>query len=535
MSQQASLHGLPELVSTPLEEEPKTQTLWARPAADVTQPASPSGLYDQLTLPGIDAGPVRGAKLADAERVFVNRNLKLADIEWFGFDMDYTLALYNQEAMDALSVRVTVDDMIRRGYPSSLRDLHFDTRFPIRGLLVDKQEGNILKMNRFKVITKGYHGTKRLSKWEIETLYTHKRVRPGTPRYHWIDTLFGLSEVTAYAAIVDALEARGGRVDYARVFQDVRDSIDAAHRDGRVHGEVTAHPSLYINPDPRLPETLHKLRSAGKKLFLLTNSPREYTEKVMSYIFAGPEGQCHGQYTSWRHYFDIIVTRAGKPGWFRGTRPFYECEGIGRKLAGGSLERGRIYEEGNLEDFERYLGVPGSQVLYVGDHIYGDILKSKKESAWHTALVVQELDQELSAHALSCTDMARQRELRDAREALEDNLRFHARRMREWGQQGDRDPSGPSTLERARAEREMNQLRIKLSEVNAAHADLDRKINHRFHPYWGSLLKEHAEMSSFGVQVSGFADIYMRSVSCLCHYSPRQFFRSTRDLMPHES
>lgn len=34
-------------------------------------------------------------------------------------------------------------------------------------------------------------------------------------------------------------------------------------------------------------------------------------------------------------------------------------------------------------------------MLYVGDHIYGDILRSKKTLGWRTMLVVPELDTEL--------------------------------------------------------------------------------------------------------------------------------------------
>ena len=38
---------------------------------------------------------------------------------------------------------------------------------------------------------------------------------------------------------------------------------------------------------------------------------------------------------------------------------------------------------------------PLLQVLYVGDHIYGDILRSKKTLGWRTMLVVPELATEL--------------------------------------------------------------------------------------------------------------------------------------------
>src|SRR5678809_752883 len=35
------------------------------------------------------------------------------------------------------------------------------------------------------------------------------------------------------------------------------------------------------------------------------------------------------------------------------------------------------------------------QVLYIGDHIYGDMLRAKKSSVWRTAMVIQELEGEL--------------------------------------------------------------------------------------------------------------------------------------------
>lgn len=41
------------------------------------------------------------------------------------------------------------------------------------------------------------------------------------------------------------------------------------------------------------------------------------------------------------------------------------------------------------------LGVKGKDILYVGDHIFGDILKSKKRQGWKTFLVVPELTKEL--------------------------------------------------------------------------------------------------------------------------------------------
>ena len=47
----------------------------------------------------------------------------------------------------------------------------------------------------------------------------------------------------------------------------------------------------------------------------------------------------------------------------------------------------------NLQVLKTYVAT--AQVLYVGDHIYGDILRSKKTLGWRTMLVVPELESEL--------------------------------------------------------------------------------------------------------------------------------------------
>lgn len=57
----------------------------------------------------------------------------------------------------------------------------------------------------------------------------------------------------------------------------------------------------------------------------------------------------------------------------------------------GPLEKTKIYSGGNSEQFTHLIGAQGKDVLYVGDHIYGDIVKSKKGCAWRTFLIVPDL------------------------------------------------------------------------------------------------------------------------------------------------
>ena len=482
-----------------------------------------------LPLPGVNVLPVDAVSIPRANRVFVNRNLRMSSIEWVGFDMDYTLAIYRQDQMDTLSIELTIERMIRRGYPDYLKQLKYDTRFPIRGLLIDKRHGHVLKMDRHKVVHKGYHGMRRLSREELADLYQLKRIRPHTARYHWIDTLFALSEVTSFAAIVDAREKRKESLDYDRVFSDVRASIDEAHRDGSVYQEVTSNLARYVDRDPELARTLHKLRSAGKKTFLLTNSPWAYTDQMMTFLLddAMPE------YPSWRHYFDIVVCSAFKPLWFKEARPVMERDGDVLRAVRGGLERGKVYEGGNLREFERLANLRGSSVLYVGDHIYGDILRSKKESSWRTAMIIQELDAEIEAHETCIDDSLRQRDLDEMREKLEDELRYHQGRYKELSRSAlAEDPAAQA--EKVRVKRSLDRVRASLRSIDTEHAEIGERVDRHFHPYWGSLLKEQNEMSMFGLQVELYADIYTRRVSCLQAYSPQQYFRSPHDLMPHE-
>ncbi|MBV9946556.1 MAG: HAD-IG family 5'-nucleotidase [Myxococcales bacterium] len=469
----------------------------------------------------------------------------MSGIAWVGFDMDYTLAIYDQQEMDELSIRATVAKLIERGYPDFIASIPYLTNFPVRGLLIDKRFGHILKMNRYKFVTKGYHGLRELAKDELRQLYHSKKIRPATPRYHWIDTLYALSEAALYAALVEAMEQRGLTVDYAKVFTDIRESIDEAHRDGTILETVAADFPRFVHKDPELAPTLHKLRSSGKRLFLLTNSRWSYTNKMMSYLLDG----AMAEYPHWRNYFDVVVVAAMKPAFFQEQRPLMEHDGSELVPATLPLERGKIYEGGNLPDLEHALGAAGDEVLYVGDHIYGDILRSKKESAWRTAMIIQELEGEVRAHDSCRDDFARSEQLEEVRDRLEDELRFYQGRFKELTRRSDHgqghghsqnsektngvsgaEPDG----ERARIKRAIERVRGRLRVVDSEVHAIERHVDQRFHAYWGSLLKEENEESSFGSQVEEYACLYTSRVSNFLLYSPQQYFRSPRDEMAHE-
>ena len=54
-----------------------------------------------------------------------------------------------------------------------------------------------------------------------------------------------------------------------------------------------------------------------------------------------------------------------------------------------------MYSGGNCDLFCQLTGAEGPDILYFGDHIYGDVVRSKKTNGWKTFLVVPELKHDL--------------------------------------------------------------------------------------------------------------------------------------------
>jgi 5'-nucleotidase len=484
--------------------------------------------------------PVR--EVPRARDIFVNRNLRMSGIDLIGFDMDYTLAIYHMRRLEQLAYDMTLAKLIsERGYPSVIGHLQYDHHFVMRGLAVDKANGNLLKMDRFGYVGRAWHGLRPLEREVWHDLYRNQRVRLKNPQFAWIDTLFALPEAWLFAAIIELLESLGERVDYGKLYDDIRDAIDTVHRDNSLKREVRKELSRYVFQDPELGASLHKLRSGGKKLFVLTNSAWDYTDAVMRYLL---DGQL-AEYPSWRNYFDYIVTLASKPAFFSEQRPFLELETAGpgeeARVVGEatSLERGKAYQGGNLAQFEQFTNHSGECVLYVGDHIYGDILKSKKSSLWRTCMIVQEIEDEIT-----WTDSQRQRierlsEIELARERLDDEVAHHKGVLNSLDRKLDRGGLDGEVAARKEEERkqvkwELDKLRWALREATEIADTLEREVEEGFNPYWGLLFKEGPENSRFGEQVERYACLYTSRVSNFLYDSPMQYYRSPRELMPHE-
>ncbi len=498
----------------------------------------------QLGLPWLDT-EIDGhaaSVVPRSRRIYCNRSLRMDQIDVVGFDMDYTLAIYKQQEMDRLSIEVTARKLVERGYPESLLTMEFDAEFPIRGLVIDKKYGHVLKIDRYRHVKKLYHGLRELSFEVARQLYQSKRLRLTAERYHWVDTLYALSEVSIFCAVIQELEGRGARVDYLELFNNIRACIDEAHQDGSILDAVAADLPRYTVRDPRLGSTFHRLRSSGKRIFLLTNSNPGYTEHMMSYLLGGADNG----YPSWRHYFDVIIASAKKPFFFITDQKFKELASDGREVDFKHFERGHIYTGGNILDFEQCMKCPSDRILYVGDHIYGDVLRAKKATAWRTAMIIQEMEAELTVIDGCRDELDRLGGLALQREQLVDAIGYRQNHLREVSRRLDemRRPNTQAAdaehvvvdLKQARYihRRAIDHTRKRIKALDAEMLELEESIDKAFHPYWGSIFKVGREVSSFGDQVEEYACLYTDRASNISLYSPNHHFRSARHRMAHE-
>ena len=463
-------------------------------------------------------------------RVYCNRTLNMRSVHAVGFDMDYTLVHYDVVAWEARAYEHVRQKLAERGLP--VEALAFDAQQFARGLIVDLQEGNIVKANRFGYVTQASHGTRMLSHEQQRAAYSQVWIDLSEPRWVFLNTLFSLSEACIYGQLVDLLD-RGeieGHADYRALYQTVNDNINAAHLEGQLKAEIVADPERFVDLDPDLPQTLLDLKRAGKKLFLATNSEWHYTRPIMRHVF---EGQLGGG--DWRDLFDLVIVEAKKPAFFERSAPFFEVlddEG-GEQPQEGALRKGAIYRGGDAEAVQRHLGMDGGEILYVGDHVYADVHVTSRIRRWRTALVLRELEDEVLAEQLFGVEQRQLEDLMHEKVALDEEqaaLRLALLRV----EHGDAPPASLPQGHDALHER-LRALRQAIEELDERISPLAQASSQLGHSRWGLAMRAGIDKSRLAREIEGHADIYTSRVSNLMHVTPYGYLRGPRGSLPHDA
>jgi HAD superfamily 5'-nucleotidase-like hydrolase len=468
-------------------------------------------------------------------RVFCNRTLNMRSIRAIGFDMDYTLVHYDVHSWEARAYAHVQQRLLERGLP--VGSLRFHADLFARGLVVDLALGNIVKANRFGYVTQAAHGTQILPHETQRKTYNQVWVDLSEPRWVFLNTLFSLSESCIYGQLVELLDRGdlGTEFDYASLYDLVGTTMDAAHLEGQLKAEVIADPQRFVDLDPELPQTLLDLKQAGKKLFLATNSEWHYARPMMSYAFDRYLGSTEGGPKHWRDLFDLVIVQTKKPAFFEKETPFLEVidDSGATRLLQGPLAAGAVYRGGNAAAVQNHFGVDGSEILYVGDHVYADVHVSSQLRRWRTALVLRELEDEVRQEQAFASGQAELEGLMHEKERLEHEqatLRLALQRLEHKA-----PPPVNVAMSATAIQERLRALRAESEALDLRIVPLARQSGQLGHAHWGPSMRAGNDKSRLARQIERHADVYTSRVSNLQRLTPFGYLRAARGNLPHDA
>ena len=488
--------------------------------------------------------PMRTIRPTD---VFCNRELRMSGIQAIGFDMDYTLAQYNHPAFDLLAFEGAKEKLVQKGYPQEVLEFDYDASFWTRGLIIDTQRGNFLKIDRHKYVRVAYHGFNEISPTTRKHLYSktfNKVISFSEKHFVNMDTLFQYVDAHLFASLVNLKDQEEYDVlnlkTYAEMYKEVRECVDLCHRDGVIKDEVARDPVPFIVKDPNLVPMLQRFREDGIKVFLLTNSYWPYTSTVMNYLYHGERVSDERQRENeWLELFDLVIVGSCKPaymldpylnlfrvdpkdGSLRNTDGVYDIDALGPNGPSKFLAQGKTFQGGNWQHLHAMLETTGDEILYVGDHLYSDVLRSKRTLGWRSCFVVPELVEEMRVFHNNIPTFQKIMALRRMRDELDD----YADQMRRGIVNGELSIEDQNRV-LEEVEEEERAIREKLGIMF-------REWHAHFHPVWGALFNAGYQDSRFAFYVQNYACLYTSQATNFGFVSSIRTFRTSADVLPHD-
>ncbi|KAL4232769.1 5'-nucleotidase domain-containing protein 1 [Mactra antiquata] len=347
---------------------------------------------------------------------FCARQLCLSAYDAIGFDLDHTLAKYNLINQLQLTYDSIIDYLVKvKGYPETMRsDLHTHKDFIAKGLFIDTERGNIIKISHSGKILRASHGTHMLPQDKLTSIYGDKliwehfneardtvRARCGEGKFAFWDNFFDVPGIIVCAQLIDYHDKQNnGPLDSYKSI--IWESVPAAlshnywfeyfgANKGYFFPGIKSRPEKYYRPcSDRLKQWLKDLKKLNKCVFLTTSSHIDFASLTASSVL-GPD---------WKSYFDIIMSNARKPGFFRDNKPFLSLDGIKEcdSVPYTDLKQHGVYSSGNHIDLEKFVtkltGAETPKIVYFGDSLCSDAYPVKTMTNWDMVLVLEEMEAE---------------------------------------------------------------------------------------------------------------------------------------------
>jgi 5'-nucleotidase len=451
--------------------------------------------------------------------VFSNRTLNLRSVQTVGYDMDYTLIHYHVSEWERAAFQHARQYLVDQGWP--VADVFFDPDAFTLGLVFDTELGNLVKATRFGYVIRAVHGSQVLPFRDLKANYSDVVVELSDERFQFMNTLFDLSHASLWCQLVDLFDA--GQLPAVRTYRElnaaISDALSEIHIAGALKAEIVADPERFVDLEPEVVHTLSDQRAAGKKLVLITNSEWSYTRQMMAYAF---DRFC-ADGTTWRDLFDLVIVSAAKPRFFSEESAVFRVQDEENSLFcthSGRLEPGPVYVGGNAKLVEESLGQTRSEILYVGDHLFGDVHVTKNNLRWRTALVTRRLEPEIRA-ALDSLDEQEELTALMKRKVLIDRKQARLRMaILSDGSDGTAAELKAVTTEAVKLDREISVLAVASSSLGNSK--------------WGPLMRAGSDKSLYARQVEKYADVYTSRVSNFTYETPFAYLRAARLTLPHD-
>ncbi|KAK6170101.1 hypothetical protein SNE40_018578 [Patella caerulea] len=338
----------------------------------------------------------------------------LKDYDAYGFDLDHTLAKYKLVNVFNLSYDSISNYLVNEhGYDARIQhDLHKYKDFIAKGLVLDIERGNILKLGAQGEILMAKHGTKPISSDKLidiyggDLMFEHsktilKTVKNSSKDYRFFENYFDIPGLVAMARIVDILDEKGGsdskKHSYLETWSDIMKALmncytyEAFRMDtGGFFPGIKKNPENYVEKCSDDVKTwLKELKGNNKSVFLVTSSYIDFASLLLETIIG----------KDWKSYFDISVFRARKPAFFTDGHPFLRIDDNNiEKEPVQDLKKDGLYSQGNHKELETFIAnitnKKHPKVVYFGDNICADCFPSKNYADWATVLLLEEMDAE---------------------------------------------------------------------------------------------------------------------------------------------